>query len=93
MLLINSKVALTLRWTKHCVLASASVENTDADSNNIIFTFKKKKKKKKLSKFLSKRLERSIYWNEHKTKKKNKNSANNYRYFLESNFLSANRLH
>ena len=46
MLLINSKVALTLRWTKHCVLASASVENTDADSNNIIFTIKKKKKKK-----------------------------------------------
>ena len=38
MSLINSKVKLKLRWTKHCVLASNGVRNNDADFNNIIFT-------------------------------------------------------
>ena len=38
--LINWKVELKLIWTKHCVLASASVENDGVDSNNIIFTIK-----------------------------------------------------
>ena len=38
--LINCKVEWKLRWTKHCVLASAGFENDGADSNNIIFTVK-----------------------------------------------------
>ena len=40
MLLINCKVELILQWTKKCVLAKAGADNTDTDSNNIIFTIK-----------------------------------------------------
>ena len=32
------------------------------------------------------------YWNEYKTKSENKNMKNEYRYFLESNFVGVNRL-
>ena len=66
--LIDCKVKLTLRWTKYCVLASAGVENDDADFNNIIFTIKdikiytpavilSAKDNQKLSKVFSKRFE------------------------------------
>ena len=34
--LMNCKVELKLRWTKHCVLAAAGVENDNANSSNII---------------------------------------------------------
>ena len=33
-----------------------------------------------------------MYWNEYKTKSENKNTANEYRYCLESNFVGVNRL-
>ena len=33
-----------------------------------------------------------MYWNEYKTKSENENKRNKYRYFIESNFLGANRL-
>ena len=46
----------------------------------------------KLSKLLSKGFERSVYWNEYKTKSENKNTTNEYRYFLESNFVGVNGL-
>ena len=45
-----------------------------------------------LSEFLSKGTERSIYWNEYKTKSENKNTADEYKYFLESNFVAVKRL-
>ena len=48
--------------------------------------------KQKLSKILSKRFQRSGYCNEYKTKEENKNTTNEYRSFLESNFLGFNRL-
>ena len=35
----------------------------------------------KLSQLLSKAFERSVYWNEYKTKSENKNITNEYRYF------------
>ena len=38
--LINCKVELKLEWTKYCVLATACVENAEANSSNIIFTIK-----------------------------------------------------
>ena len=50
------------------------------------------KDNKKLSKLLRKGFERSVYWNEQKTKSENKNISNEYRYFLESNFVDVNRL-
>ena len=46
----------------------------------------------KLSKLLSKGYDRSVYWNEYKTKSKNKNTTNEYRYFLESNLVGVSRL-
>ena len=77
--------------------------NGKNDDNNIIFTIKDTKlyvpvvtlsarDNKKLSKFLSKGFERSVYWNEYKTKCDNKNTTNEFRFFLESNFVGVNRL-
>ena len=77
-----------------------SNENDDAnlDFNNIIFTIKDKKlyvpivtlsakDNEKLSKSLSKGFEKSVYWNEYKTR-----SEDESRYFLESNFAGVIRL-
>ena len=36
--------------------------------------------------------ERSVYWDKYKTKNENKNTTNEYRYFLASNFNAVNRL-
>ena len=79
MSLINWKVKLKLRWTKHCVLSVAVTDhaNGNNDDNNIIFTIKGTKlyvpvitllarDNQKLSKLHSKGFERSIYWNEYK---------------------------
>ena len=38
--LINCKVELKTKWTKHCVEATGAVDNTNADPNNVIFTMK-----------------------------------------------------
>ena len=38
--LINCKIELKLRLTKNWVLAVSGAENTNADSNNIIFNIK-----------------------------------------------------
>ena len=46
----------------------------------------------KLSELLRKGFERSVYWNEYKTKSENRNTKNTFRYFLESNFVEVNRL-
>ena len=99
----NFKVELTLQWTKHCVLAAAGFDNVDTNFNNIVFIIKGTKlyfpvvtlstnNNQKLSKLLSKGFEKSVYWNDYKTKSENKNTANEYRYFPESNFLGVNSL-
>ena len=77
--------------------------NDNDNTNNIIFTIKDTKlyvpvvtlsarDNQKLTKLLSKGFERSIYLNEYKTKCENKNTANEHRYFLESNFVEVNTL-
>ena len=41
--LINYKVELKLKWTKHCILSAADNDNNineSADINNILFTIK-----------------------------------------------------
>ena len=43
------------------------------------------------SKLLSKGYERSVYCNDYKTKSEKKDMANEYRYFLESDFVGVNR--
>ena len=62
---------------KHCVIASAGVDNVNANDDNIIFTIKDTKlhvpvvtlsaqDNKKLSKLLSKGIQISAYCNEYK---------------------------
>ena len=73
------------------------------DDNNIIFPIECTKlyvlvvillarKNQNLSKLLSKGFERSVYWDECKTKSENKNTTNEYSYFLETNFVVVNKL-
>ena len=50
------------------------------------------KRQSKLSKLLNKGFERSDYWSEYKTKSENKITTNEYRYFVDSNFVGVNRL-
>ena len=68
--------------------------NDDAYSINIIFTIKgtelcvpivtlSAKANQKLSRLLSKGFKRLVYWNLYKTKSENKNTTNEYTYFLE----------
>ena len=103
--LINCKVELKLRCSKHSVLSVAGTDNANGNNNenNIIFTIKNTKlyvpvitlsarDNQKLSKLLSKEFERSVYWYEYETKSENKNATNEYRYFLKSNFVGVNRL-
>ena len=97
--LINCKIELKFKWTNYWVLSSAGKDNVNNnDSDNIIFTVKDPKlyvpivtlsarDNRKLSKLLSKGFKRSVYWNGYKAKTENKNRANEYGYFLESNFF------
>ena len=103
--LVNCKVELKLRWTKHCVLSVAGADNANGNNNdnNVIFIIKGTKlyvpvvtlsarDNQKLSKLLSKRFERSVYWNDYQRKSENKNVTNEYRYFLKSNFVIVSKL-
>ena len=84
-------------------VAGTANTNGNNDYNNIIFTIKGTKlyvpevtlsarDNQKLSELLSKGFERSVYWNEYKRKRDNKNTKNEFRYFLESIFVGVNRL-
>ena len=72
--------------------------NTNDNDDNITFTIKDTKLyvpvvtlstrgNQKLTKRLSKGFEKSVYRNEYETKCENKDTTNEYRYFLESNFV------
>ena len=85
------------------MLSKAGAHNDNINSNNISFTIKDSKvcvpvvtlsakENQKLSKPFSKEFKRSLYCNEYKTKKM-KNTTNEYRYFLKSNFVRASRLY
>ena len=71
-------------------MASNGNDNTNANPNNIIFTIKdtklyvpfvalSAKDNQKSSKLLSKRFERSVYWNEYRTKCESKNMTDEYK--------------
>ena len=77
--LINCKIESKLKWTKYCVSSANGNTNDDANSYNIMFAIKDTKQyiavvtlsakgNQKLIKILSKVFERSVYWNECKTK-------------------------
>ena len=83
-------------------VAGTDVNDNNGD-NNIIFTIKdtelyvpvvtlSARDNQKSSKLLSKGSERLVYWNEYKTKSGNKNTTNEFRFFLQSNFVVVNRL-
>ena len=79
---------MKLTWTKHCVLAATAVRNDNAQFNYIIFTIKNAKMYVPVFTLLvkdnlSKGFEKSMYWNKYKTKRENKSTENEYRYFLE----------
>ena len=101
--LINCKVKLKLKSTNYYVLSASGVDNDENKNDKITFTIKETKlyipavtlsarDNQKLLKRLSKGFERSVYWNKYKTKKGNKNTANEYRHFLKSNFAKVNWL-
>ena len=87
---------------EYCVFSGAGADDTNANDNNIIFTIKDTKlyvavvtlsarDNQNLLKLLIKGFERLIYLNYHKTKKDDKNTRNEFRYFLKSNFVGVNR--
>ena len=106
--LINCKIKLNLTWKKDCVLS------TDADDaanprNNAVFIINdtklyvpvvtlSKEDNKDFIEQQNKGFQRSIYWNEYKTKEinenvDNNNNANNVRYInLDPSFQGVNRL-
>ena len=105
MLLIDCKVELKLRLSKHYVLFVAVIDNANGnnDDNITIFTIKDTKLyvpvgtlsargNQKLSKLLSKGFKKSVHWNDYKTKSDNKSTTNEYIYFLEPIFVGVNRL-
>ena len=80
--MISRKVELNFTWTKHCILSALDNENynANADSGNIILSINNTKlyvlvvtlpakENQKQSKLLSKGFERSVCWNDYRTKK------------------------
>ena len=104
MSLINYKVELKIKWTKSCVLAVNANDNANFNRDNIIFTnvfylsfiiffiIKWHRKLWNYQNFLAKDLKDQCIGMNIKQKAKNKNTTNEYSYFLESNFVWVNRL-
>ena len=102
-LLINCKIKLNLTWKKECVL---SIDDDAANAaNNPVFIINDTKlyvpditlSKEDNKDFIdqqNKGFQRSIYWNEYKTKEQNQNADNNvFKYInLDPSFQGVNRL-
>ena len=95
--LINCKIKLNLTWKKECVLST--------DAGNAVFIINdtkmyvpvvtlSKEDNKDFIEQQNKGFQRSIYWNEYKTKEINENAdANVFKYInLDSSFQGVNRL-
>ena len=95
--LINCKIKLNLTWKKECVLST--------DDGNAVFIINdtklyvpvvtlSKEDNKDFIEQQNKKFQRSIYWNEYKTKKINENAdANVFKYInLDPSFQGVNRL-
>ena len=95
--LINCKIKLNLTWKKECVLST--------DEGNALFIINdtklyfpvvtlSKEDNKDFIEQQNKRFQRSIYWNEHKTKEINEDAdANVFKYInLDPSFQGVNRL-
>ena len=97
MLLINCKIKLNLTWKKECVLSTAGGEAVfiinDTKLHVPVVTFSKEDNKDFIEQ-RDKGFQRSIYWNEYKTKEMNENAdANVFKYInLDPSFQGVNRL-
>ena len=95
--LINCKTKLNLTWKKECVLSTdgghAVFIINDAKMDVPVVTLSKEDNKDFIEQ-QNKGFQRSIYWNEYKTKEKEKNAnANNFKYIaLDPSFQGVNRL-
>ena len=95
--LINCKVKLNLTWKKDCVLSTdvgkAVFIINDTKLHVPVFTLSKEDNKDFIEQ-KSKGFQRSVYWNEYKTKEINENAdANVFKYInLNPSFQGVNRL-
>ena len=82
--------------------AAGADDVNNKDSNYIIFAIKNTKlyvpvvtlstrDNQKLSKLPSKGFEGLVHWNKNKTKRENKNTTNEFRYFFKWKFVGVNR--
>ena len=105
MLLINCKIKLNLTWKKECVLSTDNDADAADAANNPVFIINDTKlyvpvvtlSKEDNKDFIdqqNKSFQRSIYWNEYKTKEQNEDAdANVYKYTnLDLSFQGVNRL-
>ena len=104
MLLINRKIKLNLTWKKECVLSTDNAAAAANAANNPVFIINNTKlyvpivtlSKEDNKDFIDqqKGFQRSIYWNEYKTKEQNEDANNNvFKYIkLDPSFQGVNRL-
>ena len=101
--LINCKIKLNLIWKKECVLSTDNDVAVDANNPVFIINYTKlyvpvvtlsKEDNKDFIDQQSKGVQRSIYWNEYKTKELTENAdANVFKYInLDPSFQGVNRL-
>ena len=105
MLLINCKIKLNLTWKKECVLSTDNDVAAPNLDNNPVFIISdtklyvpvvtlSKEDNKDFIEQQNKGFQRSIYWNEYKTKEQDEvANANSFKYIsLDPSFQGVNRL-
>ena len=95
--LINCKIKLNLTWKKECVLSNqdgAAVFIINDTKLYVLVVTLSKEDNEDFIKQQNKGFQRSIYWNEYKTKERNENAdANVFKYInLDPSFQGVNRL-
>ena len=94
--LINCKIHLELNWSKDCVMST--IANTEFKITNtklyLPIVILSSKDNVKLAKLLEDGFNRTVYWNEHQTKKETRNLDNNNftRFPLDASFQGIRRL-
>ena len=95
--LINCKIKLNLTWKKECVLSNQAGDVVFIINDTKLYVPVVTLSKEDSKDFIdqqSKGFQRSIYWNEYKTKEENEDADNNvFKYInLDPSFQSVNRL-
>ena len=93
--LINCKVEFSLKWYENCILSSAGTAATFAITDTklyVPFVTLKTEDNAKLSKLLSERFKRSVYWNKYQAILKDHAANKSIRERLDANFQEVNKL-